>query len=187
MTKKKIARTEEPESFGKSVLQVLGMTAVILVIWYFVFSLVLSNDRVFGPSMQPTFEKDDRLISIRQFTPARNDIVVLKAPDAPNALYIKRIVGLPGDRIVAKNDRMYINGKLYPEPYLNNHFKQADRATGKNYTFNFKVTVPKGYYWVMGDHRDISNDSRYFGPVKRSSLLSQVKLRYWPITQIAFF
>ena len=182
---------EEEESLGKFLLDVVIMMAVILGVFYVLFHFILSNDRVSGPSMQPTFENNDRLIAVRNFTPKRNDVVVLLAPkaanDTPGAYYIKRIIGLPGDKLVSKNDKMYVNGKLLPEPYLENHFKKASNAQGQPYTNNFTYKVPKGYYWVMGDHRDISKDSHIFGPVKRQNLIGKVKFRYWPFNKIQGF
>ena len=165
---------EEEESLGKFILDVVIMMAVILGVFYVLFHFVLSNDRVSGPSMQPTFEDNDRLIAVRNFTPKRNDVVVLLAPkaanDVPGAYYIKRIIGLPGDKLVSKNDKMYVNN-----------------AQGQTYTTNFTYKVPKGYYWVMGDHRDISKDSHIFGPVKRQNLIGKVKFRYWPFNKIQGF
>ena len=100
---------EEEESLGKFILDVVIMMAVILGVFFVLFHFVLSNDRVSGPSMQPTFEDNDRLIAVRHFTPKRNDVVVLLAPkaanDTPGAYYIKRIIGLPGDKLVSKKDR----------------------------------------------------------------------------------
>ena len=181
----------EEESLGKFILDVVIMMVVILGAFYLVFHFVLSNDEVSGPSMQPTFEDKDRLISVRNFTPKRNDVVVLLAPkaanDTPGAMYIKRVIGLPGDKIVSKNDKMYINGKKLAEPYLNNKYKKVDNDAGHTYTTNFTYKVPKGYYWVMGDHRDISKDSHIFGPVKRENLVGKVTFRYWPFNKIQGF
>ncbi|WEV40706.1 signal peptidase I [Lactobacillus sp. ESL0684] len=182
---------DEEESLGKFLLDVVVMMAVILGIFYLLFNFVLSNDNVSGPSMQPTFENNDRLISVRHFEPKRNDVVVLLAPkaaqDVPGALYIKRIIGLPGDKIVSKNDKMYVNGKRFSEPYLNNKYQKAANDAGHTYTTNFTYKVPKGYYWVMGDHRDISKDSHIFGPVKRKELVAKVVVRYWPFNKIQTF
>lgn len=182
---------QEEESLGKFILDIVVMMAVILGAFYLIFHFVLSNDRVSGPSMQPTFENNDRLISVRNFTPKRNDVVVLLAPEAandvPGALYIKRVIGLPGDKLVSKNDKMYVNGRQIAEPYLNNDFKKAANSTGHTYTNNFTYKVPKGYYWVMGDHRDISKDSHIFGPVKRKNLIGKVVLRYWPFNKVQGF
>ncbi|RHX65138.1 signal peptidase I [Lactobacillus delbrueckii] len=182
--KKKNKQAAEEESWGKFFRDVLVMFLVFVSIYYVVFSLFLANEVVSGPSMQPTFEDGDRLIAVRHFTPKRNDVVIIKAPNQPGAMYIKRLIGLPGDTVQSKNDVLYINGKKAAQPYLNNKYQKADHLAGVNYTNNFKVKLKKNQYWVMGDHRDVSNDSRLFGPVSRSSILSKVVLRYWPVTQI---
>ncbi|CCK86039.1 Signal peptidase I [Lactobacillus equicursoris DSM 19284 = JCM 14600 = CIP 110162] len=183
MNKKKQAAEEE--SWGKFFRDVLVMFLIFVSIYYVVFSFFLANEVVSGPSMQPTFEDGDRLIAVRKFTPKRNDVVIIKAPDQAGAMYIKRVIGLPGDTVQSKNDVLYINGKKVAQPYLNNKYKKADNLAGSNYTSNFKVKIKKDYYWVMGDHRDVSKDSRKFGQVKRSYLLSKVVLRYWPVTKIS--
>lgn len=181
MTNKKNKQAPEEESWGKFFRDVLVMFLVFASIYYVVFSFFLANEVVSGPSMQPTFEDGDRLIAVRRFTPKRNDVVIIKAP----TMYIKRMIGLPGDTVQSKNDVLYINGKKVTQPYLNNKYQKADHLAGVTYTNNFKVKLKKNQYWVMGDHRDVSNDSRRFGPVYRSSILSKVVLRYWPFTQIS--
>lgn len=184
-------QNEKEESFGKFLFDVIVMMVVILGTFFLLFHFVLVNVRVSGTSMQPTFEENNRMIAVRNFTPKRNDVVALIAPkaanDVPGSVYIKRVIGLPGDKLVSKNDKMYVNGKLISEPYLNNKYKKADNDAGQTYTTNFTVKVPKGYYWVMGDHRDISRDSHIFGPVKRKNLMGKVVFRYWPFTKIQSF
>lgn len=164
------------------------MTIITLGIFFLLLQFVISNNRVSGVSMQPNFEDNDRLVTWRNFSSKHNDVVVLRAPktaqDVPGALYVKRIIGLPGDTIVSKSDQMYINGKLLPEPYLNNHFKKADNDAGDPFTTNFTYKVPQGYYFVMGEYRDISRDSRFFGPIKRSALIVKVIFRYYPFNKI---
>lgn len=178
-------KRNDDESIGRFVLDIIIMFAILMGIYYFIFSFFLSNETVSGPSMQPTFENGDRLIAVRHFTPKRNDIVILKAPDQKGALYIKRIIGTPGDMVTSKNDKLYINGKQIAEPYLNNGYQRKSHKLGELYTNNFtlKKRVPKDSYFVMGDHRDVSKDSRYFGFVKRSALVGRVVFRYWPFTQ----
>jgi signal peptidase I len=189
-----MAKKEENESFGKWLLDVIVIMLVIMGIYYLLFHFVLSNESVSGPSMQPTFESNDRVIAIRHGDLKRNDIVILKAPDQKGALYIKRVIGLPGETVASKNDKLYINGKQVPEPYLNNKYARRDHQAGRLYTFNFNLKnrlgvnrVPKNCYFVMGDHRDVSNDSRYFGFVKRDAIVGIVKFRYWPLNQMRGF
>ena len=178
-------KKDQEESLGRFILDIIIMMAIMVGIYYLLFSFVLSNETVSGPSMQPTFENGDRIIAVRHFNLKRNDIVILKAPDEKNALYIKRVIGLPGDMVTSKNDKMYINGKEIKQPYLNNSYKKQDNKSGELYTNNFTLRrrVPKGQYFVMGDHRDVSKDSRYFGFVKRSAIVGEVKWRYWPLNQ----
>lgn len=183
---------QKSESLASSILQIVIMMAVLLGIYYIVFTFFLSNETVSGPSMQPTFESGDRVIAIRHSTLKRNDIVILKAPDEPGALYIKRIIGMPGDTVESKNDVMYINGKPIKQPYLTQY--ESKLPNGQLYTNNFSLEtlfhvkrVPANSYFVMGDHRDVSKDSRIIGFIKRQAIVGQVKLRYWPLNRIATF
>ncbi len=164
---------------------------------------VLSNDTVSGDSMQPTLNDKNRLISLRHHSIKRNDIVVLEAPDVAGELYIKRVIGMPGDSVAVKNEKLYINGKLTPQPYLKSSFMAKEimdwgkaynkNTTGVQFTSDFdlktnKATqsqrVPKGEYFVMGDNRFVSHDGRAFGFIKKSSIQSVVVWRYWPLTQM---
>ena len=189
---KKTTNRQAEESLGKSILEIVITVVICMVAYFLLFKYVLANETVSGPSMQPTFESNDRIIAVRHAKLQRGDIVILDAPDAPGELYIKRIIGMPGDTVEAKNDTVYINGKPLKEPYLTQYKKKLPK--GQLYTNNFtlkQVTgvsrVPKDSYFVMGDHRDVSKDSRYFGFVKRSAIIGEVKLRYYPFNQIKVF
>ena len=116
MTYKKKQQAAEEESWGKFFRDVLVMFLVLASIYYVIFSFFLANEVVSGPSMQPTFEDGDRLIAVRHFTPKRNDVVIIKAPNQPAVMYIKRLIGLPGDTAQSKNDVLYINGKKVAQP-----------------------------------------------------------------------
>lgn len=170
---------------GKYILEILFIFAVMVGLYYFLFTFVFSNETVSGPSMQPTFQNRDRLVAVRHFNLRRNEIVIFKAPDHPNVLYIKRIIGLPGEKVSSYNDQLYINGKKTAEPYLNNHFRSAAHQHKELYTNNFTLRkrVPKNSYFVLGDHRDISKDSRYFGFVSKNNIVGEVKWRYWPLNE----
>lgn len=99
------------KSIFKDILEVIILVLIFMGIYYSLFTFVFSNDTVSGPSMQPNFESNDRVITVRHSDIHRGDIVVIKAPDQPNALYIKRVIGMPGDTISFKNDQLYINEK----------------------------------------------------------------------------
>nr|WP_225423671.1 signal peptidase I [Agrilactobacillus yilanensis] len=173
-------------------LEFIILALVFFGIGQFLKTYVLANEEVQGPSMQPTFETGDRIIAYRHGKVERGDVIVLKAPDEPGAYYIKRVIGMPGDTVSSKNDTTYINGKKYSEPYLTAYKKKL--TPGTLYTTNFTLKslgmgnkVPKGEYFVMGDHRDVSKDSRMIGYIPKDSVVGVVKLRYWPISDLRTF
>lgn len=185
---------DEPKAvpFYKSCLQVIFLSAIFLGCYYLLFTFVLANESVSGLSMQPTFENNDRLIAVRHTNLQRGDVVILKAPDNPGAFYIKRLIGMPGDTVSSKNDITYINGKPLREKYLDEYKNSLPK--GQLYTNNFSLKklfnvsrVPKNSYFVMGDHRNISKDSRIIGFIKKKDIVGEVKLRYFPINKIQIF
>ena len=122
--------------------------------------------------------------------PQRGDVVVFKYPENKKINYIKRIVGLPGDRIIYKNKRLYINNIEYSHTQITHNFDPVEIADGQVYIennsskeylilnqssppFNFEYQVPDETYFVLGDNRDNSNDSRYWGPVPRENLVGK--------------
>lgn len=118
----------------------------------------------------------------------RFDVIVFHA--TRNEDYVKRVIGLPGDRIEYKNDVLYVNGKRMDEPYLR-PYKQS--LAGGKLTGDFtleevtgKTRVPPGCVFVLGDNRLGSWDSRHFGFVKISRIVGKVDLRYWPLNEFAF-
>lgn len=182
----------EKEPFYKWLLQVLGLAIIFLGIYLLIFKFVLSNETVSGPSMQPTFENGDRIIALRHTELKRGDVVILDAPDQEGVLYIKRIIGMPGDTVESKNDVMYINGKVYKQPFLKEY--EAKLPKGQLYTDNFSLKtlfgtnkVPKDCYFVMGDHRDVSKDSRVIGFIRRSEIEGKVVFRYFPFNEIKVY
>lgn len=190
----------------KTVLEFLVLFAVIFFASQLLMRYVLSKDVVQGTSMQPTLENGDRLYSIRVKKPKRNDIVVINAPDRPGSLYIKRVIGMPGDTVSSKDNQLSVNGKRIAEPYLNKKFatdeinkwasQQGLDASTIKFTNDFNIKtlsstksakVPAGKYFVMGDNRLVSHDSRDFGFVDKSKIQSVVVWRYWPLNQMKLY
>jgi signal peptidase I len=190
----------------RTILEFLVLFIVIFFATQLLMKYVVSKDVVQGTSMQPTLENGERLYSVRVMQPKRNDIVVINAPDRPKSLYIKRVIGMPGDTVSAKNDKLYVNGKAIAEPYLNHKFARTeinqlasqqglDSSTIKfTNDFNIKTLsstksakVPAGKYFVMGDNRLVSHDSRDFGFVDKSKIQSVVVWRYWPLNRLKIF
>ncbi|HET7657843.1 MAG TPA: signal peptidase I [Bacillales bacterium] len=147
------------------------------LIRYFLFAPIVVD----GESMMPTLHNHDRLIIDKVAydigKPHRFDIIVFHA--TPTKDFIKRVIGLPGDHIVYRNDTLYVNGNATPEPYLKPYKKQVKG----NLTYDFSTTVPKGCLFVMGDNRRRSKDSRIIGPVKISSVVGKVDLQFWPLSK----
>lgn len=154
--------------------------AVILaaVIRYFFFAPIVVD----GLSMMPTLHHQDRMIvnkiGYKVGEPDRFDIVVFHATVEKD--YIKRIIGLPGDRIEYKNDILYINDEPYEEPYLDEYKKNL--IDGPLTDPFILEEVPEGHLFVMGDNRRYSKDSRHIGPVPISEVLGETSLIYWPIS-----
>lgn len=164
-----------------------------LAIFLMIYLLVARPHQVKGSSMFPNFHDGDYILtdmlSYRLNLPERGDVVVFQAPPSPNDEFIKRIIGLPGDRIEIKGDKVYLNGQLEPDVFLPPDFKTK---TGQFLTNNKQVLVPEGNYFVMGDNRSASSDSREWGFVPRKNIIGKAFWRYWPpskfgsITQIHF-
>ena len=112
----------------------------------------------------------------------RRDIVVFKYPDQPDRDFIKRVIGLPGETIELRNKKVYVNGNPLDEPYV--HFLEAAHGSSEVTSFDVRerygpVTVPAGQYFVMGDNRDNSQDSRYWGFLPRHYIKGKALMIYW--------
>lgn len=167
---------------------------VAFVIKQFLFTPVV----VKGASMMPTLEDKDRVIINRigpKFTSIdRFDVVVVEnvlLNESEEENIIKRIIGLPGDKIEYKDDQLYINGEKFSEPYLD-QFKKELKDTG-SLTYDFtldqllgKTTVPEGHYFVLGDNRRVSNDSRNpaVGFIPKDKIMGTTSIICWPIKHI---
>ncbi|MGE6258729.1 signal peptidase I [Heyndrickxia sporothermodurans] len=158
--------------------------ALAVIIRYFLFAPIVVD----GSSMMPTLHNGDRMIVNKLGKPQRFDIVVFHAPEKKD--YIKRVIGLPGDKIEYKNDVLYINGKAYKEPYLDQYKKElAEGPLTEDFTLKDIIgrdTVPKDELFVMGDNRRFSKDSRHIGTVPIKKVIGDTKLIYWPLTDIRF-
>jgi len=138
--------------------------------------------KVEGTSMMPGLENSERLFInkfIYRFGIAdvqRGDTVVFWSPPDPTKSYIKRVIGLPGDYIEIKDGIVYLNDKRLQEPYVNpNNYDHLSVP---------KVRVPTDHYYVMGDHRNSSNDSRAWGPVPRANIYGKAVFAYWPLNRL---
>lgn len=145
-----------------------------MFVFMFCFFLVISPANVKGLSMQPTLNDKDHLfiekISKLTNTLQRGNIVVFdSAPVGGHGHYVKRLIGLAGDTIEIKNKNVYVNDKLLTEPYL--PYNTPTEPT-------MKITVPKDKVFVLGDNRQVSGDSRYFGCVPQSAITGHAIFRF---------
>jgi signal peptidase I len=131
---------------------------------------IMVNRYVFSPA-ETAWEK--ALLPVREVR--RGDIIVFKFPEEPETDYIKRVIGLPGDSIEIRRGIVYANGRRVDDPYV----KEAYRLPDSRPAF----TVPEGNYWVMGDHRDRSSDSRVWGFVSRELIKGRALLIWWSYTE----
>ena len=138
---------------------------------------LLVNKFVFGPEPL-TLER--AVLPVRDIR--RRDIVVFKYPDEPSRDFIKRVIGLPGETIELRNKKVFVNGQPLDEPYV--HFLEGSHVAAEVTSSDVRerygpVTVPAGQYFVMGDNRDNSQDSRYWGFLPRHYIKGKALVIYW--------
>ncbi len=146
----------------------------------FIITFLYQPVKVEGTSMLPRLEDQDRLF-INKFVYrfediSRGDVIVFNYPRDPEKSYIKRVIALPGDRLVIQDGRVFVNGVLLKEPYVPKRYRDVRSLAA--------MTLPPHQYFVMGDHRSISSDSRDFGPVDRYFIYGKAELVYWPTDQL---
>lgn len=170
----------------------------LLITLSILFNVFIQRVQVSGHSMDPTLKTNEKLFAVKHIPIDRFDIVVAKEKtDDENIFIIKRVIGLPGDTVEYKKDQLYVNGKKINEPYLDS-FKEKLKdgslidyftkinSNYANFDFNtdyltvdssgndsFKVTLKSDEYFLLGDDRPISKDSRAVGPIKKSDIVSK--------------
>ena len=139
--------------------------------------------RVEGQSMAPTLADQDRLIvnklAYRIGTPQVGDIVMLYYPLNPDKSFVKRVIAEEGDQIRIVDGRVFRNDVPINDDYVPSEFRSHDDYGPQ--------VVPQGYYFVMGDHRNNSSDSRHWGPVPKKYIVGKVKVRWWPLQEVRIF
>ena len=156
----------------------LFSVVIAIVIILFLYQPV----KVEGTSMMPSLVDQERIF-INKFVYrfglgeiARGDTVVFYYPSDPTKSYIKRVIGLPGDQVAIEEGQVYVNGKRLDEAYVPPEYR--DRQTVP------LTVVPEAQYYVLGDHRSSSNDSRSWGPVPRQYIYGKAVFVYWPIDKM---
>jgi signal peptidase I len=161
--------------------ELLHDLAVAVLFCFFLVTFVGQAFRVQGTSMLPLLEDGERIIVnklVYRFRPiARGDVVVFWYPRDPSVSFIKRVVGLPGDRVELRRGQLLVNGREVLEGYLPPRFRDDESRPA--------VEVEKGHYYVLGDHRNASNDSREWGEVPERYIYGRAELRFWPLSKVA--
>jgi signal peptidase I len=172
--------------------------AVALAVAFLVQAFVVKPYRIPSPSMVPTLDPGDRVLVARFHyhltAPSRGDIVVFKYPLDPRVVFIKRLIGLPGDTLSLNDGHVYVNGVRQDEPYVQRVNGQpaptnpAPALSGSTMTDPWSLhspyTVPPGHYFMMGDNRLDSDDSRVWGPVPARDLIGKAFFVYWPLNRL---
>lgn len=178
------------EGLKKEGIEWIKAFAVGIIIFVFIRTFFFSNYVVEGESMMPTLENGNKLIVNKIGTHIgelhRFDVIVFHHSKEED--FVKRVIGLPGDKIEYHDDELYINGEKVSEPYLDKYRKEA---LGSMLTGDFTLmeltgteTVPEGKLFVLGDNRAKSWDSRHYGFVSIDQVVGKVNLRYWPIEEM---
>ncbi|MHB8379287.1 MAG: signal peptidase I [Acidimicrobiales bacterium] len=183
-----VVPAKKKRSRSRSIVEWLIVVAIAVIVSLLIRTYVFQTFYIPSGSMEPTLQIGDRILvsklSVELGTVHRGDIVVFKAPAAvvtqcgDNVTdLVKRVIGLPGDRLTSKGNVIYVNGKALTQAWTHN--EPLGRAIGN-------VTVPKNDYFMMGDNEPSSCDSRYWGDVPRSSIIGKAFLRIWPLGRFGF-
>lgn len=173
------SRSSKRKKKEKSALrEMLEVVIVALALAFLIKTFVVGNFWIPSESMVPTIEVNDKVI-VTNFSywfaePERGDVIVFRFPHDPKKDYIKRCIGLPGETIQFKDSKLYINGELVEEPYLPEGLEFEDYGP---------VQVPEGQYFMCGDNRNHSSDSRVWGFVEKKLIIGKAQVIYWPFAR----
>jgi signal peptidase I len=179
--------------------EVLIVVVVAVVLTTVLRVYVLQTYSIPSGSMEPTLMIGDRIVvdklSYHLHSVGRSDIVVFSRPanehcaGPPVANLVKRVIGLPGETISLSGGQVYIDGKLLVEPWLPASVRHSTTPgpTSAPYALHKPFKIPTNDVFVMGDNRDDSCDSRWWGPIRESTIVGKVDLRVWPLAQLHWF
>jgi signal peptidase I len=177
-------RRRRRHSGTRQAIEWVVLIATALVIAIVIKTFLFQAFYIPSESMVPTLKTNDRVLvnklSYKLHDIHRGDIVVFTKPPAETSDIkdlVKRVIGLPNETVEGRDGHIYINGKLLKEPYLPKGVTTS--------TFG-PESIPSNSIWVMGDNRTYSRDSRYFGPILKSSVVGRVFVRIWPPTRLKF-
>jgi signal peptidase I len=161
--------------------ETIRIVALAFVLAFLLRTFIVEPRFIPSGSMEPTLQIYDRIIvdkiSYQFHPPQRGEILIFYPPASPfiqdsSKAYIKRLIGLPGDRVRVQAGKVFVNDVQIQEPYI---------AEPPKYNFRSDITVPPNSYWVMGDNRNNSNDSHVWGFLPEENILGRAVLRFWPL------
>jgi signal peptidase I len=170
-------------SSASSLLREVAEVVVLAIILYFGISFAVQAVHVEGLSMYATLDDNDYLIAnkidYRLHPPQRGDIIILRPPTDNSKDFIKRVIALPGERLLIRDGFVYINGHKLDEPYLPEAWTTLNNPAP--WSVGDGAVIPANDYFVMGDNRNRSQDSRIFGPIGRDRIDGRAWFRIWPL------
>lgn len=170
----------QENSTMKEFFSLMVYVAGVIILAIVLNKFIIQKVEVDGPSMNTTLKTGQQLL-VEKVTyyfsdPKQGDIVVFDSPIEEDSLYIKRVIGVPGDKVQVKDGRIYLNGEEYEDPQWTEPILKAGVAEDE-------VTVGENEYFVVGDNRNDSSDSRDFGVISKDSIMGEAVLRIWPLNK----
>lgn len=167
----------QPSRF-RQFLREMAETLLLAFVLFVIINLLTARVRVDGPSMEPSYYHNNRVVVLKVAYMLgdiqRGDVIVFPAPPNPDEDYIKRVIGLPGDEVMVVDGVVYVNDQPLDEPYIN----------AKPISSMRPLTIPEGMVFVMGDNRNVSSDSRAWGPLPIEDIIGKAVFVYWPFERI---
>lgn len=176
------------KKFILSVLEIVEMALVAVVSVVLIRNFLIQPFLVSGQSMVPNFYHGDYLLidelTYRFRSPARGEVAVFRSPSNEATYFIKRVIGLPGERVEVKNGQVLITNASHPNGFI---VREEYLPAGLTTSGSSDYTLGDGEYFVLGDNRSYSYDSRSWGPLKKSEMVGLVRLRLWPLSGFRAF
>jgi signal peptidase I len=177
-----VARQAAQNPIWRALWELVHDLSIAVLFCFFLITFVAQAFRVQGTSMLPLLHDGERIVVnkflYRFHAIDRGDVVVFWYPRDPSVSFIKRVVGLPGDLVEIRRGFLYVNGMRMQEDYLQPAFRDSDSFPPRE--------VARGFYFVLGDHRNSSNDSRNWGEVPEKYIYGKAFLRFWPLSKTGF-
>ncbi len=170
-----LSRRDKNKKKKSSLREMVEVIVTALVLAFLIKTFVVGNFWIPSESMVPTIEVNDKVI-VTNFSywfegPKRGDVIVFRYPLDTKKDYIKRCIGLPGETVEFRDSKLYVNGQLVEEPYLSEGLVFEDYGP---------IEVPEGQYFMCGDNRNHSSDSRVWGFVEKRLIIGKAQVIYWP-------